>query len=95
MSHNKDITELENKLIAAAEKFWLDPNYMQYDFVDDLRKIMPPVCTLNDRKFLDEVKGNYNLDDDGDLVRPASKFRRSATLYQYDFETNFGDLIRG
>jgi hypothetical protein len=32
------------------------------DFLADLRQIMPPICTPNERKFLDEIeKGWYKI----------------------------------
>jgi hypothetical protein len=57
MSDNKDITELEHKLLKLVDNainkgLDFDP----WVFIADLRQIMPPTCGHEQRKFLDEVE---------------------------------------
>jgi hypothetical protein len=64
------------------------------DFVEDIRKIMPPVCTVNERKFLDEMKEKakpyISQDEIIGLTIP-----NYSTLFQSDFEINLSELVEG
>jgi hypothetical protein len=63
MEDNK-LTEFEKKLYAIAHRTILIGS--KDDFIADLRQIMPPTCTPNERKFLDRVREIGELVDYGD-----------------------------
>ncbi len=53
-----------------------------------------PTCTKAERGFLDELKMNYSIDEDGDFkhVDLLGSYDRSR-IYQDQFKTNFKDLL--
>jgi hypothetical protein len=64
-------------------------------FIQDLRKIMPPVCTPNDRKFLDEIR------EKAKLIRPnvyaifPEPLKIRSVIFAKDFEANLSELVEG
>jgi hypothetical protein len=51
-----ELTEFEERAINACRRYRMDDDYAMEDFVEDIRKIMPPTCGVEQRKFLDEVE---------------------------------------
>lgn len=60
------------------------------DFLTDLRQIMPPTCSTNERKFLDRVKEIGELDTELGILRIGE----SSHLYEDDFKFNLQDLVK-
>jgi len=93
-----ELTEFEENLLQIVKKYRTDNFYHSTDFMTDFRKIMPPICTETERKFLDGVKVNFILDEDGDLEirNTRSILGKKNYIFQHDFlETNLKDLIEG
>jgi hypothetical protein len=93
-----ELTKFEQKVISMIHGFIDNSGYLEKDFIEDLRKIMPLTCTETERKFLDEIKGR------GEYLEYANAKRIvfghidqgvKSTLYQDDFETDLKDLIEG
>jgi hypothetical protein len=65
-----ELTEFEKKILHLylGDECY-DPNGNQ--FIKDLRKIMPPICSLTERKFLDTFKEEFKprsiLDGETDM----------------------------
>ena len=79
-----ELTKFEHKLLrlvnnAINKGLDFDP----WVFITDLRKIMPPTCTLNERKFLDKIKKDGEYDDDFGIQ----------TINIYDEESNHDDMM--
>jgi len=94
MEDNK-LTEFEAKLRDLIQDT-IDKPQGKHKFFSDLRKIMPPVCTLNERKFLDEIKRNGKIDSDGYLVFSSYEPYNDSPgtqLDQSDFEANLSELV--
>jgi len=94
---------IPQKMLRAIEK--LANNQSEYDgkslpeiagiTQDEYAKVIhgESVCSKNERAFLDEIREFYKVDDDGDLIRDTSKFRREI-LFQSDFtKTNLSELM--
>jgi hypothetical protein len=60
-----ELTDFEKKLDELVKSYSYCsgehqfPNH--YSYYEDLRKIMPPTCTENERKFLDKLKEAKSL----------------------------------
>ena len=92
---------MENKLTEFEERIrMIYLNCVAYNkgaigFIQDLRQIMPPTCTLNERKFLDEVKSK------GKLIRPnvyviyREPYKIGSVIFAKDFEANLSELVEG
>lgn len=99
MEDNK-LTEFEAKMIHIVmyNKYGHGSNFNTEGFISDLRQIMPPTCTPNERKFLDEIKERGKLIDSmGCLViqklNPDSH-EQTGFLFQSDFtKSNLSELV--
>jgi hypothetical protein len=93
-----ELTEFEAKMIHIVmyNKYGHGSNFNTEEFIADLRKIMLPTCTLNERKFLDEIKRNGKIDSDGYLVFSSYEPYNDSPgtqLDQSDFEANLSELV--
>jgi hypothetical protein len=88
-----DLTEFEEGIIDYLEN---NPEHAKEEFIFYLRKIMPPTCTENERKFLDEIKekswhvGNKWLELD--CIEIKCK-HNNAILNQKEFQSNLKELV--
>lgn len=46
----------ESKILYMLNKYYEKSDYTASHFIQDLRKVMPPVCTKTERLFLDRVR---------------------------------------
>jgi hypothetical protein len=99
MNDNKDITEFEYEIEAIINRATSISGELDIkEVINCLREIMPPVCTLNERKFLDEIKRNGKIDSDGYLVFSSYEPYNDSPgtqLDQSDFEANLSELVEG
>ncbi|MCA6437058.1 MAG: hypothetical protein IM592_11285 [Bacteroidetes bacterium] len=90
-----ELTEFEERAINACRRYKMDDDYALEDFVEDLRKIMPPTCTKTERKFLDEIK------EKAKLIRPnvyaifPEPLKLRSVIFAKDFEANLSELVEG
>jgi hypothetical protein len=95
---------MEDKLTEFEEKVWMvvvgsiTDVFMSKNkkkFIADLRKIMPPVCTPNERKFLDEVKEKAKLIRPNVYVIYREPHKIGSVIFAKDFEANLSELVEG
>ena len=86
------ITEFEENVLKFVKKYKEMKSYYQIDFIYDLRKIMPPVCTETERKFLDELKEKYEWDND-DRVLSNKEGSKIDVIHQDHFDANLSELV--
>lgn len=90
----------DNKLTEFEEKIWgvvvntITDRFIVKNktaFITDLRQIMPPTCTKNERKFLDEIreKGGFLKYSDGQEVIDLP----NSVINQKDFDSNLPELV--
>jgi hypothetical protein len=90
-----ELTEFEERAINACRRYRMDDDYSLEDFIEAIRKIMPPVCTPNDRKFLDEIR------EKAKLIRPnvyaifPEPLKLRSVIFAKDFEANLSELVEG
>jgi hypothetical protein len=89
------ITEFEENVLKFVKKYKEMKSYYQIDFIYDLRKIMPPVCTLNDRKFLDEVRDKAKLISANVYVIYREPHKIGSVIFAKDFDANLSELVEG
>jgi hypothetical protein len=96
------LTEFEENVLKFVKKYKEMKSYYQIDFIYDLRKIMPPTCGKEQRKFLDEVEEIGKLDNDGDIFElfdgesMTLNFEKNfSTIFQKNFMVNFSKVIKG
>jgi hypothetical protein len=92
------LTEFEENVLKFVKKYKEMKSYYQIDFIYDLRKIMPPTCGKEQRKFLNEVESNGKIDSEGYLVFPSYEpyYDSPGTqLDQSDFESDLSKVIKG
>jgi len=70
--------------MTGFRRWWWDT-----DFLADLRQIMPPTCTPNERKFLDEIKekGRKSILDRIFFIGDEG------LLDQSEFDSNLSELM--
>ena len=90
-----ELTEFEERAINACRRYRMDDDYAMEDFVEDIRKIMPPTCTLIERKFLDEVMGKAKLIRPNVYVINLEPNKISSVIFAKDFEANLSELVEG
>jgi hypothetical protein len=97
-----ELTEFEERAINACRRYRMDDDYAMEDFVEDIRKIMPPTCGKEQRKFLDEVEEIGKLDNDGDIFElfdgesmTLNFEKKFASIFQKNFMVNFSKVIKG
>jgi hypothetical protein len=56
-----ELTEFEEEIAEYVYQYANEKSYLMENFIQDLRKIMPPTCTPNERKFLDTLKESKSL----------------------------------
>ncbi len=90
------LTEFETELIHMIDDYVFDgAGGVTESFIEQLRKIMPPVCTPNDRKFLDEIR------EKAKLIRPnvyaifPEPLKIRSVIFAKDFEANLSELVEG
>ena len=91
-----ELTEFEEGAINACRRYRMDDDYALEDFIEDLRKIMPPTCTKTERKFLDEVKERswYVTNPALNLFCIEIRSKHSnVILHQSDFKSNLKELV--
>lgn len=96
-----ELKEFDEKVIEALEESAsVSCTYVQdeviYDkFLSLLRDIMPPTCTANERKFLDEIREKGEMSGYDFYPNRWMKMRDSedTTICQGDFETNLRELV--
>lgn len=64
------LTETEKQIMSLAWNSISGTGLLEQTFIEGLRQIMPPTCTANERKFLDEIREKFHIDEDGDCVFP-------------------------
>jgi hypothetical protein len=80
---------MEDKLTEFEERTrMIYENCVAYNkgaigFIQELRQIMPPVCTETERKFLDKIKKDGEYDDDFGIQ----------TINIYDETSNHDDMM--
>jgi hypothetical protein len=89
----KKLTEFEERAINACRRYRMDDDYALEDFIEDLRQIMPPVCTETERKFLDELKEKYEWDND-DRVLSNKEGSKIDVIHQDHFDANLSELVK-
>jgi hypothetical protein len=97
------ITEFEKELIHMIDDYVFDgASGVTESFIEQLRKIMPPVCGKEQRKFLDEVEEIGKLDNDGDIFElfdgesmTLNFEKKFASIFQKNFMVNFCKVIKG
>lgn len=90
----ENLTEFENKLLQLLypikEETWFK------NFISDFRRIMPPTCGEEQRKFLDELAIKYELKteivDNTSFVYLANA---PSIIYQYDFKADLQKVMTG
>jgi hypothetical protein len=87
------LTEFEERIRMIYENF-VAYNKGAIGFIQELRNIMPPTCTLNERKFLDEIKIRGYLNDFQDLIISEPKDYAFSALRKKDFlDIDFKELV--
>jgi hypothetical protein len=91
------LTEFEAKMIHIVmyNKYGHGSNFNTEEFIADLRKIMLPTCTLNERKFLDEVKEKAKLISANVYVIYRTLHTIGSVIFAKDFEANLSELVEG
>ena len=88
------LTEFEENTLQLVEKYKEIKCYYQIDFVSDLRKIMPPTCTPNERKFLDEVKEKGEYEQNGSFYFYGKiNMGHDGYINQAGFNANLPELL--
>jgi hypothetical protein len=91
------ITEFEHKLLRLVDNA-IDKglDFDPWVFITDLRKIMPPTCTLIERKFLDEVREKGEYEQNGSFYFYGKiNMGYDGYINQAGFNANLKDLIEG
>jgi hypothetical protein len=90
------LTEFEEKVLDILYGYEKNPELNFISFIEQLRKIMPPVCTLNDRKFLDEVKEKGKYEQNGSFYFYGKiNMGYDGYINQAGFNANLKDLMEG
>jgi hypothetical protein len=92
------LTEFEEKVLDILYGYEKTPELNFISFIEQLRKIMPPTCGKEQRKFLNEVESNGKIDSEGYLVFPSYEpyYDSPGTqLDQSDFESDLSKVIKG
>jgi hypothetical protein len=86
-----ELTEFETRLFELAYEYYEDVHAVE-SFIQDLRKIMPPTCTPNERKFLDEIKekSKYIKGHINEWV----EIGYNSSFNQDDFEVHLKELVK-
>jgi hypothetical protein len=91
------LTDFEQQVLNSIDLrdtgFGIDKD----SFLEDLREIMPPTCTKNERKFLDEIKekfqhGKYN-EQTVLCYSDNHNVDLYSLIYQDNFESNLKELV--
>lgn len=97
MEDNK-LTEFEESLVEFVQEYFDTKINFKLNFIKRLRQIMPPTCTPNERKFMDEIreKGEWwNVLDCLRIKLQKEDGKNSSNLFQRDFEANLSELVEG
>lgn len=94
MEDNK-LTEFEQAMVSqVANVFGYVNLYPEFEdkLVRVIRQIMPPICTPNQRKFLDEIRSK------GEFVKSVLPGKNAiwlnySCIRQSDFESNLSELV--
>ena len=91
-----ELTKFEHKLLrlvnnAINKGLDFDP----WVFITDLRKIMPPTCTLNERKVLDEIRDKAKLISANVYVIYREPHKIGSVIFAKDFDANLSELVEG
>jgi hypothetical protein len=96
------LTEFEEKVLDILYGYEKNPELNFISFIEQLRKIMPPTCGKEQRKFLDEVEEIGKLDNDGDIFElfdgesmTLNFEKKFASIFQKNFMVNFSKVIKG
>jgi hypothetical protein len=90
---------MEDKITEFEERIrMIYLNCVAYDkgaigFIEQLRQIMPPTCTLNDRKILDEIKEKAKLIRPNVYVIYREPYKIGSVIFAKDFEANLSELV--
>lgn len=93
------LTEFEQKYCDMIHKRFNNLSLGKWpstdEIVSDLRQIMPPTCTPNERKFLDEINmlGEFIESLDMDTEDGIYFGHSSSFLSQSDFDANLSELV--
>jgi len=92
------LTEFENKVLEVLEQSaYISSTYVQDEvdyatFIDLLRKIMPPTCTPNERKFLNRLNKDFYYNEVENGI--TNKGNEYDILYQDTFpDINLKELV--
>ena len=85
------LTEFEERIRMIYENC-VAYNKGAIGFIADLRQIMPPTCTPNERKFLDEISEKGKFCRSALAGKDALWFNQSC-LRQSDFQANLSELV--
>lgn len=90
MEYNK-LTEFEEKIWGVVVNTITDRFIVKNKtaFITDLRQIMPPTCSANERKFLDEIRDNFVYDGYA-LVHCQDD---DCVLHKAHFKSNLPELV--
>lgn len=97
MEDNK-LTEFEEKALEGICRALgydrLFPGYKSA-IIYELRQIMPPTCTPNERKFLDEIKikGFLEKNDKLQILGDGIYIGRHSKLLIEDFDSDLSELV--
>jgi hypothetical protein len=89
------MSEFENKLLEIIRECPdVDNEFLEDQLLDNIRKIMPPTCTENERKFLDwlcvfECTGLSGDNEDALYIAPGGSM-----MHSKDFpDVNLKELV--
>ena len=85
MKDNK-LTEFEHEALLCAKRYLSIPSFDDDNFIENLRKIMPPTCTPNERKFFDLLRERSTYDSWREELIFVGEDGEYNTLKQYHFE---------
>jgi hypothetical protein len=89
------LTEFEEKVLDILYGYEKSPELNFISFIEQLRKIMPPVCTLIERKFLDEMKEKAKLIRPNVYVIYREPHKIGSVIFAKDFDANLSELVEG
>ncbi len=89
------LTEFEEKVLDILYGYEKNPELNFISFIEKLRKIMPPTCTPNERKFLDEVRDKAKLISANVYVIYREPHKIGSVIFAKDFDANLSELVEG